>query len=122
MTRAAHGDAGRPADGVHRSRGLVAGLAALLLVALPLGWAASLSHAAFSGCWLVCGSTPDATEGVLWAIVAAALLGVPVGVALGTARVRSWVVWVLAALAVLLAAGGWVIFSMDPTNADFFVG
>ncbi|SDF77710.1 hypothetical protein SAMN05660662_3379 [Blastococcus aurantiacus] len=59
---------------------------------------------------------------MLWAIVAAALLTVPVGVALSTARVRSWVVWAIAAVAVLLAVGGWVIFSVDPANADFFVG
>jgi hypothetical protein len=106
---------------VHRRRGLFTGLVTLLVAALPLAWAASLAHASFSGCWLTCGGAPDSTEGTLWAMVAAALLGVPVGVALSTARVRSWAVWGTAALAVLLAVGGWVMFSMDPANADFFV-
>ena len=106
---------------MHHRRGLLAGLVTLLAAALPIAWAASLAHAAFSGCWLTCGGAPDSTEGALWAIAAAALLGIPVGVGLRTARVRSWVAWSVAALAVLLAVGGWVTFSVDPANADFFV-
>jgi hypothetical protein len=106
---------------LHRRRGLFAGLMTLLVAALPLGWALSLTHASFSGCWLTCGGAPSSAEGTLWAIVAAVLLGIPLGVALTTARVRSWVVWGAAALAVLLAVSGWVMFSVDPANADFFV-
>lgn len=115
-------DARRESAGVHRRRGMIAGLLTLLAAALPIASAASLAHAAFSGCWLTCGGSPDRTEGVLWSLVAAALLGTPIGVALSTARVRSWVVWGIAALAVLLAVGGWVVFSVDPSNADLFVG
>ena len=106
---------------MHGRRGLVTGLSTLAVAALPLAWALSLTHAAFSGCWLTCGGGPDRAEGLLWAIVAAVLLGIPIGVALTTARVRSWAVWGTAALVVLVAVGGWVSFSVDPANADFFV-
>lgn len=104
-----------------RRRGLLTGLLTLSVAALPLAWALSLTHAAFSGCWLTCGGAPDPASGTLWAIVATVLLGIPLGAALSAAHVRSRAVWATAALVVLLAVSGWVVFSMDPSGADVFV-
>ena len=118
---ASGGNARRQESAAQRRRSLFTGLVTLLVAAYPLAWAASLAHASLSGCWLTCGGDPNPVVGALWAIVAAALLAAPVGVAMSKARVRSWAAWVTAALAVLLAVGAWVVFSLDPANAEFFV-
>ena len=59
--------------------------------------------------------------GVLWAVVAAVLLATPVALGMRIAAVRSWAAWVTASLAVVLAVSAWVVFSMDPVHAAFFV-
>ena len=107
---------------VRLRRGLVFGLIALLLALYPLAGAASLAHASFTGCWLACGGTANPTVGTLWAVAAAGLLAAPAVVAMRTARVRSWAAWAVAAVVVVLAVSAWVVFSLDPANAEFFIG
>lgn len=60
-------------------------------------------------------------RGLLWAIVVVVLLATPVAVGMRIAAVRSWAAWVIAALAVVLVVSAWVVFSLNPDNAAFFV-
>lgn len=93
----------------------------LLGAAYPLAGAASLSHVMFSGCWLACGGTPNPVAGIVWVAVGALLLGTPFAVGMFVARVRSWLAWAAVAFLVLLAATSWVMFSVDPDNAEFYI-
>ena len=102
-------------------RGLCAALVTGLAVAYPLMWAASLTHAAFSDCWIGCGGEPSPAWGVAWSLVSAVLLGAPIVVGLRVARVRSWAAWAVALILVLLGVTVWAMFSLDPDNAEFFV-
>ena len=104
-----------------RLRGLLAGGAALLAVAYPLGWLLSLSHAAFSGCWLSCGAEPRPISGFAYAIFAGLALGAPFVVALRVAGSRSLLIWITVITAVVVVIAAWVMFSRNPANADFFV-
>ena len=102
-------------------RGLLAGGAALLVVTYPLAWLLSLSHAAFSGCWIGCGGDARPVAGFLYATFAGIALGVPLAVGLLLAGSRSILSWCLAAAVVAMVIAAWVVFSRDPENADFFV-
>jgi hypothetical protein len=102
-------------------RGLGAALVTGLVVAYPLMWAASLTHAAFSDCWISCGEEPSPAWGVVWSLVSAVLLGAPIVLGLRVARVRSRAAWAAGFLLVLLLVTAWAIFSLDPDNAELFV-
>lgn len=104
-----------------RLQGLIVGIMTFAGLAYFIVATASLTHAAFSGCWLSCGGDPALAWGVLWAVVTAALLATPIAIGLHIARVRSRIAWATAALVVLLMVAAWVLFSLDPDNADFFV-
>jgi hypothetical protein len=101
--------------------GLLVAVVTLLCVALPVGWAGSLAHASFSGCWITCGGSPKPAIGAVWSLVAALLLATPVALGLIVARVRSWAAWLTNAVLVLVVVGAWVLFSLDPDTAEFFV-
>ena len=115
-----HGTDGGRDDAAARRSGLLIGLVSLPVTALPVYMVASLAHASFSGCWLACGGTTDPILGTVWVVVAAAILATPIGVALRVAH-ASWMDWATTALAIAAAAGAWVVFSLDPANADFFI-
>ena len=102
-------------------RGFRAALVTFLIVAYPLLWTASLTHAAFSGCWLSCGGKPSPAFGIAWGMVGGVLLGAPLAVGLRTAKVRSRAAWVAGVLVVLLVVAAWAVFSLDPGHAEFFV-
>ncbi|WP_104525163.1 hypothetical protein [Blastococcus atacamensis] len=107
--------------GAQRRRAVGAALVAVLAVAYPLLWGAGLAHAEFSGCWLSCGGDPRFASGVAWTTFSAVLLGIPLAAGLLAGSVRSWVAWAVGVLLILLAATAWVMFSLDPGNAAFFV-
>jgi hypothetical protein len=97
------------------------GLLVLLGVAYPGMVVASLAHAAFSGCWIGCGGTSNPALGVVLSLVGAGLLWTPVAVGLRVAGANSWGARIAGVVVVLLVVGGWVLFSLDPAHADFFV-
>ncbi len=100
---------------------LLTGLLFLVLLVYPVFVAGGLAHSAFSGCWLTCGGRPDTASGVVWVTAAALLLAMPIAWGMIEARVRSWTAWAAAALLIALAVSAWVLFSLDPDNAAFFV-
>ncbi|HEU4543188.1 MAG TPA: hypothetical protein VFR23_18810 [Jiangellaceae bacterium] len=83
----AHGGS-RDADGRYRRPGLgvLAGLGAFVLVAIPAGWSAYFALVSFTGCFIECGK-PEVGTGVLWGSLATFLLAVPVITGLVVARV-----------------------------------
>lgn len=88
-----------------RGIGVLAGLAMLLLVAIPAGWCAVLAIVSFTGCLIECGE-PAPARGALWATLTAVLLSLPLITGLAVARVplrRAWP-W-LASLVVAVALG-----------------
>jgi hypothetical protein len=54
-------------------------------------------------------------------IVGAVFLAAPFVVGMRIARVRSWVAWAAVTILVLFAVYAWVVFSLDPANAEFYV-
>jgi hypothetical protein len=104
---------------------LVRGLITAVLSLVPCWWLASfiavLAHANFNGCWLTCGGHRNPAGGVLWTMFAAALLVAPLAAGMWVARVRSRAAWASVAVVVVLAVTGWIVFSLDPDNTDYFV-
>jgi hypothetical protein len=119
LTRPA--EAGSPGTHGRLFKALGAATLTLLVVSYPLIWALSLSHAAFSGCWLACGGEHRPVIGMAWALVGGVLLSAPLMVGLRIADVRARLGWLAAGVLVLVAVTAWVYFSMDPANAEFFV-
>ena len=84
--------------------GILAGLAVLLLVAVPAGVLVWFALLAFSGCFIEC-SQPEPAVGTLWAGLAVFLLALPVGTGLLVARIplaRGWP-WLVGAATLILA-------------------
>ena len=103
----------------------VKGVVTALVSLLPCWWlaalAAALAHAAFNGCWLTCGGERNPAHGVFTTIVGALLLVAPFAAGMWVARVRAWAPWASLAVPALLAVIGWIAFSLDPDNTDYFV-
>jgi hypothetical protein len=118
MTSVPHAATPPPAE--RRGLGVGVGLLTLLVVAYPLLWTVTLTHAAFSGCWISCGA-PNPRGGVGYSVWNAFFLGLPFAVGLGVGRVRSRAAWLAAAGFVLLVVVAWALFSMDPGHAELFV-
>lgn len=104
-----------------RPIGVFAFLMGLLGAAYPLAVTASFAHAMFSGCWLACGGAVNPSAGIVWVVVCALLLGTPFAIGMYVARVRSWSAWAAVAFLILLAATSWLLFSLDPDTAEFYV-
>ncbi|EHR53723.1 hypothetical protein SacmaDRAFT_5607 [Saccharomonospora marina XMU15] len=83
-----HSDTGRS----RRRKGALAGLAMLLLVAVPAGWCAFLAIVSFTGCLIECGE-PQPAPGAMWAALTAALLSLPLITGLAVSRVPLRRLW-----------------------------
>src|SRR5690242_18900272 len=94
-----------------RLAGLAAGLAALLVLGYPIVVTALLAYFSFSGCFLEC-SAPQPGRGIVWSVLTALLLAMPVYLGLSVARVRSRGARLTAGAVVGLVVGGWDVLSL----------
>ena len=104
-----------------RVKGVVTALVSLLPCWYLAAFTAGVAHAAFNGCWLTCGGEPTTAGGIVATILGALLLAAPFAAGMWVARVRSWAAWASLAVPVVLAVIGWIVFSLDPDNTDYFV-
>ncbi len=92
-----------------RVAGALVGAVVLVLLSQPVGFAALLAYAAFSGCLVDCADPPDVGGGLLWSAFTAVGLAVPVALGLAVAGVRSRRGWLTAAAVVGLVVVGWAV-------------
>jgi len=109
MSEAAPSDP-RPSVG-RRLAGLAVGLVALAVVGYPAFITALLANFSFTGCFLEC-SAPRPGQGIVWSIVTALLLALPVFLGLAVARVRSRAARLSAAAAIITAVTAWGVLSL----------
>ena len=94
-----------------RLAGVVAGLVTLVLLGYPILATALLTYSSFSGCFLEC-SEPQPGRGVVWSLLTAALLAVPVFLGLAVGGVRSRRARLSWGALVLLAVAAWAVLSL----------
>jgi len=94
-----------------RLAGLAVGITALLALGYPVFVTALLANFSFTGCFLEC-SAPHPGQGVVWSVVTALLLAVPVFLGLSIARVRSLVARLSAAAAIVAVVAAWAVLSL----------
>jgi drug/metabolite transporter superfamily protein YnfA len=104
------GSVSRPSAG-RCLAGVAAGFVALVLLGYPILMTALLAYSSFSGCFLEC-RAPQPGRGVVWSLVGAGLLAVPVFLGLSVARVRSGRVRLSAGALVALVVVGWAVLSL----------
>ena len=100
----------RPSVG-RRLAGVAVGLVALAVVGYPVVITALLANVSFTGCFLEC-SAPQPGRGIVWSVVTALLLAVPVFLGLAVARVRSRAARLSAGAAVLAVVAAWAVLSL----------
>ncbi|QWF22376.1 hypothetical protein KM427_01060 [Nocardioides sp. LMS-CY] len=94
-----------PADRSRVIWGVLAGLAALAVLAFPITGVGVLAIASFTGCFIECGETYP-WRGVMWTVAGALMLAVPflVGGLVARVRLRRLWPWAIVPTLVLAAA------------------